>query len=62
MQATRMRDWNVVITLRDGGIGRAKRLLGLFGRAERSGFFNVLVMRRAPARLEGAAVESRTQT
>ena len=50
MQATRVHDWNVVITLRDGGIASAKRLLRPFGRAERSGFFNVLVMHVEDAR------------
>ena len=40
-----MHNWNVVVTVRDRRLGTAKRLLSRFGYADRSGFFNVLVMR-----------------
>src|SRR5579875_193650 len=39
-----MRDWNVVVNVRDRRMSSARSVLGTFGRAERSGFFNVLVM------------------
>lgn len=45
-----MHDWNVVVTVRDGTMGKARRMLRRFGHADRSGFFNVLVMRVDDAR------------
>jgi tRNA(Ser,Leu) C12 N-acetylase TAN1 len=40
-----MGDWNVVITVRDGGFARARRLLQQFGPVRRTGFYNVLLLR-----------------
>lgn len=42
-----MRDWNVVVTVHDRGFTRACQLLDRFGRVERTGFYNVLVMKVA---------------
>jgi tRNA(Ser,Leu) C12 N-acetylase TAN1 len=39
-----MRDWNVVVSVRGRELAHAMRLLRPFGRVDRSGFFNVLVM------------------
>lgn len=38
-------EWNVVVTTRDEGFERAERELRDLGAVERTGFFNVLVMR-----------------
>lgn len=40
-----MRDWNVVITVQEGGYNEARKLLERFGRVERTDYFNVLLMR-----------------
>jgi hypothetical protein len=40
-----MRDWNVVVSVRDGGFARARRLLQPLGPVGRTGFYNVLVMK-----------------
>jgi tRNA(Ser,Leu) C12 N-acetylase TAN1 len=40
-----MRDWNVVVTVRDGPPASARRTLRAFGPVDRSGFWNVLVMK-----------------
>jgi len=40
-----MRDWNVVVTVREKGFVLACELLEEFGRIEKTGYFNVLVMR-----------------
>ncbi len=40
-----MRDWNVVVTLHDGGFVPACRLLEPYGVVRRSEFFNILMMR-----------------
>ncbi|MEW6218402.1 MAG: hypothetical protein AB1634_02585 [Thermodesulfobacteriota bacterium] len=40
-----MRDWNVVITVREGGFARARRLLESLGEVGRTDFYNVLVMK-----------------
>lgn len=42
-----MRDWNAVITVREGGFAQACRLLGPFGPVWKTEFFNTLVMRAA---------------
>lgn len=39
-----MRDWNVVITVQEGGYNDARRLLERFGSVQRTDYFNVLVM------------------
>ncbi|HEY8504311.1 MAG TPA: hypothetical protein VIL46_06990 [Gemmataceae bacterium] len=38
-------DWNVVVTVREGGFHAARRLLREWGAVHRSGYLNVLVMR-----------------
>jgi len=40
-----MRDWNVIVSVREGGFTRARRLLGEFGPVSPSEFRDVLVMR-----------------
>ncbi|MCM2358659.1 MAG: hypothetical protein NDI77_10965 [Geobacteraceae bacterium] len=40
-----MREWNVVVTVHEGGFAPARRLLEQFGEVARTEFFNVLVMR-----------------
>jgi tRNA(Ser,Leu) C12 N-acetylase TAN1 len=40
-----MQDWNVVITVREGGFKRVFRILEEFGPISRTGYFNVLAMR-----------------
>ena len=45
-----MNDWNVVVTVQEGGYNDARRLLERFGRVSRTDFFNVLVMRIADVR------------
>lgn len=40
-----MNDWNVVVTVHEGGFAPACRLLEKFGPVSRTEFFNVLVMR-----------------
>ncbi len=40
-----MHDWNVVATVHEGGFNEALRMLRRFGAAERTDFFNILVMR-----------------
>jgi hypothetical protein len=42
-----MRDWNGVITVREGGFAPACRLLEPFGLVRKTEFFNILVMRSA---------------
>lgn len=42
-----MRDWNAVITVREGGFASACRLLEPFGAVRKTEFFNTLVMRSA---------------
>lgn len=42
-----MRDWNIVVTVREGGFAPACRLLDPFGLVVRTEFFNTLVMRTA---------------
>lgn len=39
-----MHDWNVVVTVHEGGFVRACRLLEMMGKVSRTEFFNVLVM------------------
>ncbi len=47
-----MKEWNVVVTVREGGFSVARRLLEQFGQVEKTGFFNILVMRtEVPDRL-----------
>jgi hypothetical protein len=46
-----MRDWNAVITVREGGFAPACRLLEPFGPVRKTEFFNILVM-RAPDPLQ----------
>ncbi len=40
-----MRDWNVIVTVREGGYRRVRKLLREFGAVSPSGFLNLLVMR-----------------
>jgi tRNA(Ser,Leu) C12 N-acetylase TAN1 len=40
-----MNDWNVVVTVHEGGFTEARRLLEKMGPVSRTEFFNVLVMR-----------------
>jgi tRNA(Ser,Leu) C12 N-acetylase TAN1 len=40
-----MEDWNMIVTVREGGFKQAFKELEEFGPIERTGFFNVLVMR-----------------
>ena len=40
-----MEDWNVIVTVREGGYKRAFKVLEEFGPVNRTGFFNVLVMK-----------------
>lgn len=49
-----MNDWNVVVTVHEGGFSDARRLLEKIGPVNRTEFFNVLVMRAddIPALLE----------
>ena len=47
-----MRDWNAVITVREGGFAPAFHLLATFGPVQKTDFFNTLIMRAAdPFRL-----------
>lgn len=49
-----MQDWNVVVSIREGCYKRARKLLGRFGRVDRTGYYNVLALRveDAPAFLD----------
>jgi tRNA(Ser,Leu) C12 N-acetylase TAN1 len=40
-----MRDWNVIVSVYDGGFRRAFQFLQKLGTVSKSGFFNVLVMK-----------------
>lgn len=40
-----MRDWNLVVTVREGAFVHACRYLELFGAVRKSGFYNVLLLR-----------------
>lgn len=40
-----MTDWNVVVTVREGGFDRAFALLSPLGKVAKTGFYNTLVMR-----------------
>ncbi len=40
-----MRDWNVVISVREGGYAASRELLGRFAEVSRTHYFNVLVAR-----------------
>lgn len=40
-----MQDWNVVVSVHDGGFTRACQLLDRFGQVKRTNFYNVLVMK-----------------
>ncbi|GAB4331700.1 MAG: hypothetical protein Kow0010_17280 [Dehalococcoidia bacterium] len=40
-----MEDWNTVVTVREDGAPRARKLLRPFGELEWTGYYNVLVMR-----------------
>jgi tRNA(Ser,Leu) C12 N-acetylase TAN1 len=40
-----MEDWNVVVTIRDGGFRKALRFLRRLGPIDRTGLYNVLVMK-----------------
>jgi hypothetical protein len=42
-----MLDWNVVVTVHEGGYNQAKRFLDQFGPVGRTDFLNILVMRTA---------------
>lgn len=42
-----MREWNVVVTVQEGGFAQARKLLEQFGEVEKTGFYNILVMRSA---------------
>jgi tRNA(Ser,Leu) C12 N-acetylase TAN1 len=42
-----MKDWNVIVTIRDGGFARACALLGEFGAVNRTGLYNVVALRVA---------------
>jgi tRNA(Ser,Leu) C12 N-acetylase TAN1 len=58
-----MYDWNIVVTVREGGFSRAFRLLETMGKVGRTEFFNVLVMeaedvRQAIDRLHEKLVEN----
>jgi tRNA(Ser,Leu) C12 N-acetylase TAN1 len=46
-----MRDWNVVVTVREGGYNQGKRFLEQFGPVHLTDFFNILIMRVADHRL-----------
>jgi tRNA(Ser,Leu) C12 N-acetylase TAN1 len=53
-----LRDWNVIVSVREGGFNRARRFLSEFGVVGSSGFLNVLVMRvDDPKRLLEALAE-----
>lgn len=45
-----MHDWNVVVTVQEGGYNEARRLLERFARVGRTDFFNVLLMQVTDAR------------
>jgi len=47
LHATRLADWNVVVTLPEQTFREASRMLGRWGRVARTGYHNVLVMRVA---------------
>jgi len=40
-----MKDWNVVVTVHEGGFTKALRLLEQFGEVRKSDFFNILLVR-----------------
>ncbi|HBG06790.1 MAG: hypothetical protein A2075_17490 [Geobacteraceae bacterium GWC2_58_44] len=45
-----MHDWNVVVTVQEGGYNEARKLLERFARVNRTDYFNVLLMRVVDAR------------
>jgi tRNA(Ser,Leu) C12 N-acetylase TAN1 len=56
------RDWNVVVSVREGGFNRARKLLRELGAVSPSGFLNLLVMRvDDPKRLLEALAERAAQ-
>ena len=56
-----MKDWNVIISVYQGGYRRALRFLTAFGQVERSPYHNVLVMSVADPAALLTAVEQRTE-
>jgi len=56
-----MKDWNVVISIYQDGFGRALRALREFGPAERSPYYNVLVMKADDPIALLDAVERKTE-
>ncbi len=56
-----MKDWNVVISVYQGGFRRAVRALTAFGRVDRSPYHNVLVMRVEDPVALLTAVERQTE-
>lgn len=57
-----MKEWNVVVTVREGGFTKARKLLEQFGEVQKTGFFNILVMRAAdPAGLMSSLEESKVR-
>jgi tRNA(Ser,Leu) C12 N-acetylase TAN1 len=45
-----MKEWNVVVTVYDGGYSKALRLLEQFGPVSKTAFYNILLMRTADER------------
>lgn len=56
-----MHDWNVVVCVYQEGFRRVLRTLHDFGAAERSPYYNVLVMRAEDPRAALAEIERRTE-
>ena len=55
-----MKEWNVVVTVYQDGFRRALRALQKFGKAERSPYHNVLVMKVEDPVALLEAIEKRT--
>lgn len=56
-----MRDWNIVVCVYQEGFRRVLRVLREFGAAERSSYYNVLVMRAEDPLGSLAEIERRTE-
>ncbi len=56
-----MHDWNVVVTVHEGGFARACRLLETMGPVSRTEFFNVLAMRVEDVRRTLEVLQAKTE-
>jgi tRNA(Ser,Leu) C12 N-acetylase TAN1 len=49
MEATALRNWNVIVTVSEHGYKKAKQLLAPYGEVAKTGFYNVLLFKTADA-------------